>query len=118
MLKVFDLKLISIFAIFSIAFGFGLVPILVKRFKESPLLLGIANTFASGVFIAIALVHIMPEQSSKWECRQWKIKTCDHKESSDLPLPFLLLLCGYTIILALDKIFFDAHSIMDHHDHQ
>ena len=118
MLTVLNFKLIFMLAIFLLAFGFGLIPIVVKRFKESPILLGIANTFAAGVFIAIALIHIMPEQSKNWECRQWKTEFCDHKTPSEVPVPFILLLCGYTVILALDKIFFDAHSFMEGYDHQ
>ena len=69
MLTPFDYKIIFIVGIFALALGTGLLPIVLKRFKESPMLLGIANTFAAGVFLAIALVHIMPEQTTNWECR-------------------------------------------------
>ena len=61
MLKVFDFKIIFIFGIFILASVIGLIPILMKKFKESEILLGMANTFAAGVFIAIALIHIMPD---------------------------------------------------------
>jgi zinc transporter 1/2/3 len=43
------------------AFGMGMVPILVKSFRENPKMLGIANAFSGGVFLAICLMHIMPE---------------------------------------------------------
>ena len=39
----------------------GLIPVKSKKFRESPKVLGIANAFSGGVFIAIALMHIMPE---------------------------------------------------------
>jgi len=39
----------------------GSIPIINKKFKESPLVLGVANAFSGGVFIAISLIHIMPE---------------------------------------------------------
>ena len=39
----------------------GLIPLKSKAFKESPKILGIANAFSGGVFLAIALMHIMPE---------------------------------------------------------
>lgn len=36
-------------------------------------------------------------------------------------MPYLLLVIGYTIILVMDKVLFDAHSMLhdeaDHHDH-
>jgi len=39
----------------------GLIPIVSSKFKESPCVLGVANAFSGGVFIAICLIHIMPE---------------------------------------------------------
>jgi len=39
----------------------GVIPVKAKSFKESPRCLGIANAFSGGVFIAIAVMHIMPE---------------------------------------------------------
>jgi len=57
------LKLIFIFLSFFEAFLMGIIPIKSKTFKDSPKILGIANAFAGGVFISIALLHILPEQS-------------------------------------------------------
>ena len=39
----------------------GMIPVKVKSFRESTNILAIANAFSGGVFIAIALMHIMPE---------------------------------------------------------
>ena len=39
----------------------GMIPIKSKTFRESPRILGVANAFSGGVFLAIALMHIMPE---------------------------------------------------------
>jgi zinc transporter 1/2/3 len=55
------LKLGFIIVSFSEALIMGLIPIKVKSFRESPKILGVANAFSGGVFIAIALMHIMPE---------------------------------------------------------
>lgn len=57
------LKLIFIFLAFFEAFLMGIIPVKSKTFKNSPKILGIANAFAGGVFISIALLHILPEQS-------------------------------------------------------
>jgi len=54
-------KLGFIFIAFLEAFIAGLIPVKFKSFSESPKILGIANTFSAGIFIAIALIHIMPE---------------------------------------------------------
>ena len=56
------LKLVFIFVGLFEAIIMGLIPIKSKKCKESPMVLGIANAFAGGVFIAISLMHMMPEQ--------------------------------------------------------
>jgi len=55
------LKIIFIIFSFCEAVGMGLIPVYSKTFKESPTALGIANAFSGGVFVAIAMMHIMPE---------------------------------------------------------
>ena len=60
-------------------------------------------------------MHIMPEQAESWEevNEDWKK---DGKDGIDFPIPYLLLVCGYTIILIIDKILFDTHAIFDEAD--
>ena len=60
------LKVLFIFLIFIITVCSGLAPIKSRRFRESSHLLGIANTFSGGVFLAIAFVHIIPETSNNY----------------------------------------------------
>ena len=60
------MKSIFIFVIFFISFLAGIVPMKNKRFASSQHLLGIANTFSGGVFLAIAFVHIIPETASSY----------------------------------------------------
>ena len=55
------LKIGFIVAAFLEAIIMGIIPVKSKSFRESPKVLGIANAFSGGVFIAIALMHIMPE---------------------------------------------------------
>jgi len=52
---------VFVFVSFVEAFGMGMIPVLSKTFRESPKILGVANAFSGGVFLAIALMHIMPE---------------------------------------------------------
>ena len=112
------LKLISIFFFFFEAFFMGLLPIKVNRCRESLLILGIANAFAGGLFIAISLMHIMPEQTESWQkvmCDNWLADNPGSKEADCgdfYPVPYLLLVTGYTIILIFDKVLFDAHSML------
>ena len=56
-----NIKITFIFVSFAEALIAGVIPVKCKAFKESPKVLGIANAFAGGVFLAIAMMHIMPE---------------------------------------------------------
>ena len=62
------LKSIFIVTAFLEAAIVGCIPVVSQKFTESPCVLGVANAFSGGVFLAIALMHIMPEQSETWEC--------------------------------------------------
>ena len=55
------LKILFIIVSFIEAAALGIIPVKSKKFQESPMVLGIANAFSGGVFLAIALMHIMPE---------------------------------------------------------
>jgi len=95
------------------AFFAGIFPTLSKTCRESPKILGIANSFAAGVFMGIAFLHILPEEIEIWN-GLWASYGCnvDHV----LPLPTILLVCGYTLILIIDKVLFDTHSLFAHED--
>ena len=55
------LKIAFIFAIFLIALVFGILPAKVKSCGRNPKFISMANAFSGGLFLAIALVHILPE---------------------------------------------------------
>lgn len=57
-------KWIFIVLILAITMGAGLAPIKIKGCNSNPKIMGIANTFSGGVFLAIAFVHILPETSN------------------------------------------------------
>lgn len=88
----------------------GMIPTWSPTCRESPKILGIANSFAGGVFLAIALMHITPEMIETWnEMNEGKEKI--------FPLPEALIFGGYTFILIIDKVLFDTHALFDH-DHE
>jgi len=75
--------------------------------------MGIANSFAGGVFLAIALVHILPEQTAMY-IEYKKAKGGDAADKDEFfPLPEFLVFCGYTLILIIDKVMFDTHALFD-----
>lgn len=108
--NVFWAKLIFIVVIWCEAFFSGCFPTWSQGCRENPKILGIANAFASGVFIAIALVHILPEEAEIW---------ADMNPDADplFPLPYFLMFVGYTIILVIDKVAFDTHALFEHDEH-
>jgi preprotein translocase subunit SecY len=55
------LKIVFIFVIFGIALFFGVLPAKVKRCGRNPKFMSMANAFSGGLFLAIALVHILPD---------------------------------------------------------
>lgn len=53
-------KIILLIVVFGINF-LGIIPIRSKYCKQKKNLLGLLNTFAAGVFLAMAFIHILPE---------------------------------------------------------
>lgn len=58
---VFTIKIVFIFFVFFLTIGSGMLPVKVPAFKNNPTVLGIANAFSGGLFLAIALFHVLPE---------------------------------------------------------
>lgn len=71
----FWVKTAFIVWIFFEAFLSGVFPTYSKTCRESPKILGIANSFAAGVFLAIALIHILPEEVENWNTVVMKNRT-------------------------------------------
>lgn len=110
----FWLKIGFIVMSFAEAFITGLIPTWSKSCRESPKILGIANAFAGGVFLAIAFMHITPEMIEAWNELNEEAILNDEKV---FPLPEALIFIGYTFILIIDKVLFDTHALFEH-DHE
>jgi zinc transporter ZupT len=108
-----QIKILFIFIFIIEALGLGLIPVYCKAFQDSPAILGIANAFSGGVFLAIALMHIFPEQVENYS------EILEKKGSTDsFPMPFFLGIIGYAFMLCIDKVLFDTHVIFeDEHGH-
>lgn len=108
---VFWTKIGFIVVAFFEAFIAGMIPTWSSRCRESPKIMGIANAFAGGVFLAIAFMHITPEEIEVWGELQGNPEKL-------FPLPELLIFCGYTFILIIDKVLFDSHALFAHDDEE
>jgi zinc transporter ZupT len=127
-------QIIFICFVACLAFISGILPTKIPWCKNSINVLGIANAFSGGVFLAIAFMHIMPEVAEGYTdylhphehdpddpdgFRQYmKSGGLTHGDGDDdFPLPFALVFLGYAFILLIDKVVFDTHSLVDGHDH-
>ena len=100
-------KIAFVFVCFLEGMIAGLIPTWSEGCRTNPKILGVANAFAAGVFMAIALVHVMPEEIEEW---------ANYVGTEEVfPLPEVLCFAGYTIILILDKVLFDTHALFDDH---
>lgn len=66
--------------------------------------MGIFNAFAGGVFMAIAMLHLLPEAHEEVE----------GSLNIEYPLSYMLSLVGYVLILYVEKIAFDSHKLISH----
>lgn len=116
----FWLKLSFMVFVFFEALLSGWFPTFNRTCRESPKILGIANSFAAGVFLAIAFIHILPEEVENWNnvVYENKLAKGGDTEKEPFPLPYVLVFCGYTLILIIDKVMFDTHLLFDADHHE
>ena len=79
--------------------GGGITPRIWKRCRDSEIALSYMNCFSAGLFLGMALVHILPEAVEIY--RAWAI----YEEKEDpFPLPYVLFYVGYLLILLVDRV--------------
>jgi zinc transporter 1/2/3 len=77
------IKLLFIAFIFLVALIFGLVPYSVKSCSGNRTILSIANAFSGGIFLAIALLHIIPEAHTHYLVYLHKAAGDDHHHEGE-----------------------------------
>eukprot|EP00358_Blepharisma_japonicum_P003661 CAMPEP_0202953404 /NCGR_PEP_ID=MMETSP1395-20130829/45877_1 /ASSEMBLY_ACC=CAM_ASM_000871 /TAXON_ID=5961 /ORGANISM="Blepharisma japonicum, Strain Stock R1072" /LENGTH=220 /DNA_ID=CAMNT_0049666921 /DNA_START=50 /DNA_END=709 /DNA_ORIENTATION=- len=97
------LKLIFIFIFGVGALLSGLFPISASIFKKSIKWANVGICFSGGIILTVGLVDLFPEASEN---------VADALDS-DFPLPSILVICSYTLMLFLEKIVFTK----THHSH-
>ena len=77
-----------------------------------------ASCFAAGMLLAIATVHILPEANAMWNSEKHDdhetLNEPEHSEHAEeaekdghaFPLPFVLMLVGFCIMLFMDQVLF------------
>lgn len=97
-----SVKIVSIFIFLGMAMGFGLMPYYIKKCRTSTKFLSISNAFAGGLFLGIGLFHVLPESAKKLE-------------QYDLPWAYILAYLSYALILFVEKVAFNSHSLLHGH---
>lgn len=111
-------KLAIIIFLFVISFTFGYLPIKVSYFTTNYKLLGISNAFSGGIFLCVAMLHLLPESTEIFDNMLTKEDHDEeegHHHSNRFPISFLIAVLGYSLILFIEKIIFD-HGNHEHQD--
>lgn len=115
-------------SIWVITLIFGLLPIKIPTFRSNKLLLSYSNCFAGGLFLAIGLIHILPEARENLEGKDdhdHHDHDHDHHDHDHLdhdylthgdhpfPWSFFICLASFSIILLIDKVLFNSADLAD-----
>ncbi len=99
------IKILSIVVFLLMALGFGVMPHFIVKCRTSTKFLSISNAFAGGLFLGIGLFHVLPESNEMLS------------ETTKIPLAFFCAFLSYALILFVEKVTFNSHSLLHGHDH-
>lgn len=141
MQTIMKLKIAMIVILFCVVY-LGLIPAYSKYFRSSKVILSLMNCFAGGVFLAMALIHILPEAAEQYNATMKEMAEAEEKKASNstasaakedehddhghhfFPLPYLLFFVGYLLVLLIDRVLAGEHGHShlhnqpDHSEHE
>ena len=100
------LKIMSIVVFLAMAIGFGLMPYFIVKCRNSTKFLSISNAFSGGLFLGIGLFHVLPESAEMLE------------DLTDAPIAYFCSFFSYALILFVEKVAFNSHSLLHGHGHE
>jgi solute carrier family 39 (zinc transporter), member 1/2/3 len=78
------------------------------------MLMGVANSFSGGIFLAAGLIHMLPEAEEKFK-RGMK---ADKPNAPDIfPFTYLAAMLSFSLVLFIDKIVFAGSHSHNHDSH-
>ena len=99
-------KIGSLVLLLAMAIGFGVMPYFIQSCRKSNKFLGLSNAFSGGIFLGMGLFHILPESAEML------------KDLCDAPIAYFCSFAAYAIILFVEKIAVNSHSLVHAaHDH-
>ena len=104
-------KWIMLFAML-LCVGFGVIPKVWSKCRDSENTLSLLNCFSAGLFLGMSLIHMMPEAAEMYT--EWALKEGIERA---FPLPYVMYFVGYLLILAIDRVAAKAyHGVVHGHD--
>ena len=94
------IKVASLIFLLGMAIGFGFMPYFITSCRKSNTFLSISNAFSAGIFLGMGLFHILPESVEMLE------------DATEVPLANICCFLSYALILFVEKIAFNSHSIV------
>ncbi len=82
MQTIMKLKIAMIVILFCVVY-LGLIPAYSKYFRSSKVILSLMNCFAGGVFLAMALIHILPEAAEQYNATMKEMAEAEEKKASN-----------------------------------
>lgn len=77
----------------------GVLPKLIPCISKNPIVLSFLNCFSAGIFLGMALIHIIPEGIEIYEL--W----AERKGiENPFPLDYVMIFVGYMLVLAVDRV--------------
>lgn len=119
-MNIVTIKILGGIALWLSMLVFGLLPLYWSSFKTNARLISLSNCFCGGLFIAIGLVHILPEahealdEGSVASPRAGGAKLLGEGGGDDeggVQLSYLICLMSYSAILFLDKVVFNNSDL-------
>jgi len=99
------IKLLSMVLLFLLILIVGSLPIRVSAFKNNNMLLALTRAFSGGLFLAVGIVHLLPEAAENFE----DYFKSNGYQGEQFPWAFLILLISFSLVLFIEKIATDHH---------
>lgn len=106
-------QLVSGILFLVISLFFGILPLKIPSFRTNPKLLSYSNCFAAGLFLAIGIIHILPEAVEAFEEK----KDVQGEGADPFPWAYLITICSFSSILLIDKVIFNSADQIDEQSH-
>lgn len=113
----FYIKFLYVFIIMAITTIFGLLPLCFNKCRKGNRFLNYANAFSGGIFLGIGFFHLFPEANENFE-NYYKTPSGASSFMFGWPMSYLIAFLSYSLILYIEKVAFNSHDILHHHQSQ